>query len=123
MSKHYELLRSLNKNAQEPIKAAVSGTIPKWLNGTLFRNGPGRYEFGDKTYKHLFDGQSCVHKYSIKDGEVFYSNRLLETNAFKKTISENHLFPMFGTADICSNLFGRIKTFFKSSDTRDNVII
>jgi carotenoid cleavage dioxygenase-like enzyme len=31
----------------------VTGEIPTWLNGTLFRNGPGRYEYGDKKYNHL----------------------------------------------------------------------
>jgi hypothetical protein len=32
------LLRSLEKSVQEPVDTIVTGQIPLWLNGTLFRN-------------------------------------------------------------------------------------
>ena len=47
------LLRSLNKSVQEPVETIVSGQIPDWVRGTLYRNGPGRYEYGDKEYSNL----------------------------------------------------------------------
>ena len=121
MSSGYILLRSLTKSQDIPVKASVKGKIPEWLNGSLFRNGPGRFKFGDKTYKHLFDGQACVHKYKIKDKEVEYSNKLLETKSYLRTLNENLISPTFGTVDKTSNVFKRVKEFFLSSETKDNV--
>jgi len=34
----------------------VEGTIPEWLSGTLVRNGPARFEAGDRRVNHWFDG-------------------------------------------------------------------
>ena len=99
------------------------GKIPDWLEGSLYRNGPGKYEIGDKAYFHLFDGLACLHKFTIKNGKVTYLNKILETVCAKKSIGENRLYPMFGTSDVCSNVFGRFKTIFKPAETNDNVNI
>ncbi len=115
------LLRSLSKSVQKPVEATIrGGELPKWLSGTLFRNGPGRYIYGDKAYKHLFDGHACIHKFKIDSGKVFYSNRLLETKSYRKSLSESRLYPVFGTEDLCSSIFGRLKSFFSPPDTWDN---
>lgn len=116
-----DILRSLTKNEQEPVDAIISGSIPRWLNGTLYRNGPGRYEYGDKSYAHLFDGHACVQKFKIDDGQVIYSNKFLSTESYKRTLAEQRLYAVFGTADVCSDIFGRFKTFFKFPETFDNV--
>jgi beta,beta-carotene 9',10'-dioxygenase len=121
MPAEFELLRSLTKDEQTPIETVVNGRIPMWLNGTLFRNGPGRYEYGDKAYIHLFDGHACVHKFKIEDGKVIYSNKFLETESYKKSLKQTRLYPVFGTADVCSNLFDRLKCFFVFPETFDNV--
>ncbi len=34
----------------------VDGRLPQWLEGTLVRNGPARYEVGNRTFNHWFDG-------------------------------------------------------------------
>jgi carotenoid cleavage dioxygenase-like enzyme len=116
----YKHLRSLSNSTEKPIKAIVNGSIPKWLKGTLFRNGGGRYEFGGKHYNHLFDGKACVHKFKIEDGNVFYSNKLLETRHYVKSLQKNRLYPEFGTADADSNLFERLKAVFVTHDLYDN---
>jgi carotenoid cleavage dioxygenase-like enzyme len=121
MSGYNKLLRSLKSSTEQPIKAIIKGELPKWLNGSLFRNGPGRFEFNGKTYSHLFDGQACVHKFKISDGQVFYSNKLLETQSYKKTLERDCLFPNFGTSDLGSNIFERFKTTFNPPETVDNV--
>jgi beta,beta-carotene 9',10'-dioxygenase len=122
MPTELDLLRSLTKRAQEPVEATLHGAeLPHWLSGTLYRNGPGRYEYTDKAHKHLFDGHSCVHKFKIESGKVTYSNKFLETKSYTQAAHENRLFPVFGTADLCSTIFGRLKTFFELPDTFDNV--
>ena len=118
MPAKFKLLRSLEKLSQPTTRATiVRGKVPEWISGSLYRNGPGKYEFGDKEYAHLFDGHACVHKFTIDNGEVHYSNRMLATETFQKTLAEKRLYPMFGTSDLCSNVFGRLKSFFFSQDT------
>ena len=116
----YELLRSLTKDSPKPIQLeSITGKVPEWLEGSLYRNGPGRYEYGNKKYNHLFDGHACVQKIEIKQGKIYFSNKLLETESYKKTLAENRLYPVFGTADACSNLFGRLKTAFHKPNSID----
>lgn len=31
----------------EPISTQIQGIIPSWINGSLLRNGPGKFEFGN----------------------------------------------------------------------------
>jgi len=69
-----------------------------------------------------------VHKFMISDGKVTFSNKLLETASYMSSVKENRLYPQFGTSDVCSNIFGRIKTFFNadgigiSDNTNVNVV-
>jgi carotenoid cleavage dioxygenase-like enzyme len=121
MAPGYDLLRTVTKPAEEPVEAKVHGQIPQWLNGSLYRNGPGRYELKDKSYHHLFDGHALLHKYKIDSGKVFFTNKFLKTKSYTKSTEENRLYPVFGTADVCSNFFGRFKMVFEMPDTLDNV--
>jgi len=71
---------------------------------------------------HLFDGQACVHKFEINEGKVVYFNKLLESKSYKMTVEENRFGNgTFGTPDMHSSLFGRLKTLYNStSDNMDN---
>lgn len=69
----------------------------------------------------MFDGIACVHKFQINNGQVSYSNRLLETQYYTKILNENRLLPAFGTDNLDVNLFERVKTFLKPPDHSDNV--
>ena len=63
---------------------------------------------------------ACIHKFEISQGQVNYTNKLLESQSYKKTLNENRLYPTFGTADLKSNLITRVKNFLKSPDYNDN---
>ncbi|KAK4171974.1 carotenoid oxygenase [Triangularia setosa] len=70
-----------------PIEITVSGAIPPWAIGSLYRTGPGVYTIDDTpkgTYRteHWFDGLAHTHRFDITidpDDEtkvsVFYSSR------------------------------------------------
>lgn len=118
-----QFLRSLNNSEQSLIESKIVGVIPEWINGILFRNGPGRYTYGDKTYNHLFDGHALVHKYQIANGKIFYSNKFLETKSYTKSLSESRLYAVFGTVDQSSTLLERLKLAFQWPQTLDNVNI
>lgn len=56
------MVRSIENEITEPLCGEVQGSIPKWLNGCLLRNGPGKLNFGDVKVDHLFDSPALLHK-------------------------------------------------------------
>ena len=56
-----------------------------------------------------------LNRFQISNGKVYFTNKLLETNTYKKSAATNSLIPMFGTADPCSRLFDRFKMVFQKN--------
>ncbi len=50
----------------EPL--AVEGVIPKELRGTLYRNGPGKFECEGTPYVHWLDGDGAITAVRFRDG-------------------------------------------------------
>ncbi|MEL7119421.1 MAG: carotenoid oxygenase family protein [Bacteroidota bacterium] len=88
----------------------IEGTLPKEIQGTLFRNGNGRFEHQEVKYEHLFDGDGMVTKFVFKDGQLLYSNKYVRTQEFvEEEAAGKMLYRSFGT-----NIPGGIRTnFFK----------
>jgi beta-carotene 15,15'-monooxygenase len=86
----------------------VSGTIPDWLDGSLIRNGPGRFDIAGETVDHWFDGLAMVRKFAFDDGGVQYSNRFLRTDAYEKA-SDGTIPGGFATGS--TSMLKRIKAF------------
>ncbi|KAI9312483.1 carotenoid oxygenase [Dichotomocladium elegans] len=83
------ILRSLQtanlRNTPEvrtPVWLPVSGTIPPWLNGVLYRIGPAKYQLEDSGQKyvirHAFDGLPFVHRFELSSAQqrIRYNSRL-----------------------------------------------
>ncbi len=62
----------------------VEGKLPGDLRGTLFRNGPARFERGGRPYGHLFDGDGMVASFAFDDLGVFYRNRYVRTRELEE---------------------------------------
>jgi carotenoid cleavage dioxygenase len=60
---------------------AVSGDVPRDLNGIYLRNGPNQQVKPIKAY-HWFDGDGMIHAATFERGKVSYRNRWLRTDAF-----------------------------------------
>lgn len=75
----------------------VEGEIPQWLNGSLFRNGPAKFEIGQVSYNHWFDGLAMVHRYAFRDGRIAYRNRFLRTSPYTQMMSSGQLSSGFET--------------------------
>lgn len=58
---------------------AIQGQIPKALQGTLYRNGPGRFELGGLHKQHLLDGDGMIQAFEFTGGKVRYRNRFVRT--------------------------------------------
>lgn len=110
--------------APELIKADVTGVIPKWVNGTLLRNAPAKYEFDKHAFKHWFDGLALLHAFFIDKGEVTYKSKYLRTQAFVKGEEQKRIvYTEFGTAktpDPCQNIFSRFFSYFTPPERTDN---
>ncbi|MGV0836776.1 carotenoid oxygenase family protein [Mycolicibacterium thermoresistibile] len=75
---------------------SIEGTIPAELRGTLYRNGPGRWEdHTGRPLRHLFDGDGMVSAFTIGDGEagaeVRYRNRYVRTRHFRGKGAVSHM--------------------------------
>ena len=84
------------EEVRTPKKLSLQGAgIPKWLTGTLFRNGPGLFgaqstlDSGAKdaplrTYNHVFDGLAKITRYHFgDDNSVTFSSRFIDSNIYK----------------------------------------
>uniref|UniRef100_A0A3Q4BMQ2 Carotenoid-cleaving dioxygenase, mitochondrial n=1 Tax=Mola mola TaxID=94237 RepID=A0A3Q4BMQ2_MOLML len=109
------LVRSVEETP-EPISTDVHGTIPSWINGSLLRNGPGKFEFGNTHYNHWFDGMAMMHQFRISEGQVTYMSRFLHSDAYTKNSEQDRIvMSEFGTLampDPCKNFFQRFLSRF-----------
>ncbi|MEE6484759.1 hypothetical protein FKM82_014015 [Ascaphus truei] len=122
-----ECIAPLFQTVQEtprPIPTQVTGTIPKWVKGSLLRNGPGRFEFGNDKYNHWFDGMALMHKFTMENGSVTYMSKFLESDCYKTNKSQNRIVVSeFGTLampDPCKSLFKRFMSTFELPEPSDN---
>jgi carotenoid cleavage dioxygenase-like enzyme len=90
----------------------LTGTLPAWLTGSLLRTGPARFEVGEQSLRHWFDGLAMLHRFTIADGRVSYGNRYLQSRAYRAANAEGRIvFSEFAT-DPCRSLFKRVQTLF-----------
>ena len=62
---------------------ATRGNIPAGLNGTLYRNGPGRLERAGQWVHHPFDGDGMITALRFEGGGVGLSNRFVRTEGWQ----------------------------------------
>jgi carotenoid cleavage dioxygenase-like enzyme len=101
----------------------MEGRIPEWLSGTLVRNGPARFEIGDQSYNHWFDGLAMLHAFQFEGGEVAYANRFLESGSYRDAEEAGEIVRgEFGT-DPCRSIFKRVMQILWPPDLTDNANI
>ena len=114
--------RSLTREIADPVALPVEGALPGWLQGTLLRTGPSKYEVGEQTYNHWFDGLAMLHRFAFANGTVTYANRFLKSNAFCAAEKTHRIsYGEFAT-DPCRTLFGRVAAIFNPKLT-DNCCV
>lgn len=57
----------------------ISGRLPEELTGTLYRNGPAHFTYGDRTSGHWFDGDGMIQAIRFGDGRAVHRGRFVET--------------------------------------------
>ncbi|KAI0399564.1 carotenoid oxygenase [Xylaria palmicola] len=114
-----------------PVKLKVTGSIPSWAAGTLYRTGPGGYTIENTpkgTFKttHWFDGFAHTHKFEIisdpddpnEPVQARYSSRYQAeeyVNAIRKLGRAPGL--SFGQRqDPCIGIFGKLMSIFRREE-------
>jgi carotenoid cleavage dioxygenase-like enzyme len=85
----------------------TSGSMPDWLQGTLIRNGPARFDVGDYRLRHWFDGLAMLHAFSFRNGHVAYANKYLRTESHRHAVEQGRLYGKQFGPDPCTRLLGR----------------
>ncbi|MBV2181265.1 MAG: carotenoid oxygenase family protein [Castellaniella sp.] len=60
----------------------VAGRLPAALRGTLYRNGPGRFDRSGMRKRHLLDGDGMIQAFDFDGDGVRYRNRYVRTVKF-----------------------------------------
>jgi carotenoid cleavage dioxygenase-like enzyme len=97
----------------------VTGELPAWLEGTLLRNGPAKFEAGHARFRHWFDGLAMLHRFTITGGKVAYGNRFLHSKAYEAASRSKISYGEFAT-DPCRSLFKRVSSIFTGPPGSDN---
>src|SRR3954463_4052357 len=90
----------------------VTGELPLWLRGSLIRTGPAKWEVGERTVNHWFDGLAMLHSFSFGDGDVSYANRFLETRAYRAAKANGEISYSEFATDPCRSLYQRVTAMF-----------
>lgn len=97
------------------------GQVPEWLNGTLYRNGPGANEINNdastRVY-HAFDGFAYIQKYQIDGSKqtVHFRGSFIKSRTYNESLKNGRLMTrQFGT-DPCKSIFGRFQSIFFGRD-------
>ena len=116
---------SSQKTQTELTKLSVKGTVPKWLNGKLLRNGPALFETETVKFKHWFDGYGLLHGFNIQNGKVFYHSKFIQSEEYLKSQTAGKFLDItWGTpVDPCSSIFQKLFVVFSATPSNTNVNI
>jgi carotenoid cleavage dioxygenase-like enzyme len=90
----------------------LEGSLPPWLQGSLIRTGPAKFEVGSRTVNHWFDGLAMLHRFAFAEGEVSYRNRFLESSAYRAAKETGEISYSEFATDPCRSLFKRVQSVF-----------
>ncbi|MCJ1481701.1 hypothetical protein MMC06_001860 [Schaereria dolodes] len=98
---------------QQPVRLEVTGVIPTWIKGSLYRGAAGTWDVGNLTAEHWFDGFSRNHRFEIANGQVEYRSRNA-SDEVADFVRETGLYPggSYGS-DPCKIVFGAFEAVFR----------
>jgi carotenoid cleavage dioxygenase-like enzyme len=87
---------SADEHAGVPVP--VRGSLPAYVRGTCYLNGPGRFARGSVRYRHWLDGDGMVCALAVGDGCTL-TNRFVRSEKFAREEAEGRaIFRTFGTS-------------------------
>ena len=104
---------------QPEVELSWEGRVPDWLSGSLFRNGPGRYNRGKVEVNHWFDGLALLHAFRLDSQAVRYQSRFVRSYDFRVSELEGEIATPGFACDPCRSVFRKIASAFVV-DATDN---
>ncbi|KAF2104591.1 carotenoid oxygenase [Rhizodiscina lignyota] len=111
-----------------PIELSVTGNIPTYAAGTLYRTGPGGYKLKtnngtELAMSHWFDGFSKVHRFKLQPNDdssntrVFYNSRSICDDHLENMRKSNDFagFSFGNKRDPCESFFKKAQSSFKAA--------
>lgn len=95
------------------------GSPPPWLQGNLFRNGPGRYNRGQVEVNHWFDGLALLHAFRLTPTTVSYHSRYVRSHDYRFAETTGQIASPGFACDPCRSLFRKLASAFVV-DATDN---
>ncbi|KAF9352746.1 hypothetical protein BGX26_009476 [Mortierella sp. AD094] len=106
----------------KPTPLAVKGAIPPWLEGSLYRSGPGTWDLtsddgNDVSFQSWFDGLAQIHRYEIqKGGTASYRSRNTCNDLRERIQTTEEISGLtFCQRDPCKTTFQKFVTIFKKA--------
>jgi beta,beta-carotene 9',10'-dioxygenase len=104
---------------QSSVELTWEGRVPDWLQGSLFRNGPGLYDRGQVQVSHWFDGLALLHAFRLGPDKVSYQSRFVRSYDFRVSQMDGQIGSPGFACDPCRSLFRKIASAFVV-DATDN---
>jgi all-trans-8'-apo-beta-carotenal 15,15'-oxygenase len=83
---------------QSAAATETTGTLPPFLRGTAYFNGPARFSRGELNYRHWLDGDGMVAALTVGADGASFSNRFVRSAKFVREEAEGRaVFRTFGT--------------------------
>jgi all-trans-8'-apo-beta-carotenal 15,15'-oxygenase len=102
MPDHAPLLErafSLDVQEQSAVTGEVTGTLPPFLRGSCYFNGPARFSRGGLNYRHWLDGDGMIAALTVGPDGATFTNRFVRSVKFTREESEGRpVFRTFGTS-------------------------
>lgn len=92
----------------------LSGEIPRWLDGTLYRNGPARWSTNGATADHWFDGLAHLVSFSFDEATIHYTNRFPRTDAYRAAVDGGSFAGQFSSTE---GYFSRVQSMLAGEST------
>ena len=87
-----------SRDRLETPRLETDGIWPAELAGAFYRNGPARHVVAGHRYRHWFDGDGMLQKFTIHDGRVAHLGRYVATSKYTAEVAADRpLADGFGT--------------------------
>ncbi|ESO86260.1 hypothetical protein LOTGIDRAFT_167306 [Lottia gigantea] len=90
----FQLLFTSNTEELEDTEIKFERKLPKWLKGTLVRNGFGKFEMGMRQFAHSFDAFAKLSSWKFDgNGSAYFSTRFIESSFYNDSLATDDIAP------------------------------
>ncbi|KAH9489368.1 hypothetical protein Btru_056478 [Bulinus truncatus] len=90
----FNLLFQSNMDELSDVPVIFQHPLPTWLNGSLVRNGLGKFENGPRTFLHAFDGFAKLASWKFfGNSTVLFSTRFIRSSFYRASKKSKTIAP------------------------------